>query len=39
MPVDGDIDITVVCNDAEMTEERDLIGDIYGDRDELPFDV
>ncbi|EMA46296.1 hypothetical protein [Halococcus saccharolyticus] len=38
-PVDGDIDITVVCNDADMAEERDLIDDIYGNRDELPFDV
>ncbi|WP_273836693.1 hypothetical protein [Halococcus sp. PRR34] len=38
-PVDGDIDITVVCNDADMAEERDLIEDVYGDRDELPFDV
>ncbi|WP_049899186.1 hypothetical protein [Halococcus agarilyticus] len=38
-PADGDIDITVVCNDAEMAEERDLIEDVYGDRDELPFDV
>ena len=38
-PAEGDIDITVVCNDADMDEERDLIEDAYGDRDELPFDV
>jgi len=38
-PAEGDIDITVVCNDAGMDEERDLIEDAYGDRDELPFDV
>ena len=38
-PADGDIAITVVCNDTEMAEERDLIKDVYGDRDELPFDV
>jgi hypothetical protein len=38
MPAGGDIDITVVCNDAAMDEERGLIDEIYGDRD-LPFDV
>ena len=38
-PTDGDIGITVVCNDATMDEERDFINEIYGDRDELPFDV
>ena len=38
-PTDGDIRITVVCNDATMDEERDFIDEIYGDRDELPFDI
>jgi hypothetical protein len=38
-PADGDIDITVVCNDAAMDEERGLIDEIYGDREELPFDI
>jgi hypothetical protein len=38
-PVSGDIDITVVCNDAAMDEERGLIDEIYGDHEELPFDV
>jgi hypothetical protein len=36
---DGDIDITVVCNDPEMLDEHDVASDIYGSRDELPFDV
>ncbi|MFB6095144.1 MAG: hypothetical protein ABEJ71_01665, partial [Halodesulfurarchaeum sp.] len=36
---DGDIDITVICNDSQMAEERDLVGEAYGDRDGLPFDV
>ncbi|MDL5362031.1 hypothetical protein [Halalkalicoccus sp. NIPERK01] len=35
----GDISIAVVCNDPEMDEERDLVDDVYGSRDELPFDV
>ncbi|MEM4781995.1 MAG: hypothetical protein QXG03_10615, partial [Halalkalicoccus sp.] len=35
----GDISITVVCNDTEMAEERDLVDDVYGSREELPFDV
>ena len=38
-PTDGDIDITVVCNDTAMNNERDIVDDIYGSRDELPFDV
>jgi hypothetical protein len=38
-PADGDIDITVVCNDPEMDEERSVVDDVYGSRDELPFDV
>jgi hypothetical protein len=35
----GDIDITVVCNDPEMASEEGVVEDAYGDRDELPFDV
>ncbi|WP_122087993.1 hypothetical protein [Halalkalicoccus subterraneus] len=35
----GDISIGVVCNDTEMDEERDLVDDVYGSREELPFDV
>ena len=38
-PTDGDIDITVVCNDPAMNDERDIVDDIYGSREELPFDV
>jgi hypothetical protein len=37
--VDGDISITIVVNDARMNEERDLVNEVYGDRDDLPFDV
>jgi hypothetical protein len=35
----GDIDITVVCNDPEMASEEGVVEDAYGDRDELPFDI
>ncbi|WP_436901895.1 hypothetical protein [Halovenus halobia] len=35
----GDISITIVLNDTRMDEERDLVDDAYGDREELPFDV
>jgi hypothetical protein len=35
----GDIDITVVCNDPEMASEEGVVEDAYGDREELPFDV
>ena len=38
-PDDGDITISVVCNDAAMDEERDVVDDVYGSRAELPFDV
>jgi hypothetical protein len=39
IPADGDIDITVVCNEAEMGQERDVVNEVYGSRQELPFDV
>jgi hypothetical protein len=38
-PVDGDIRITVVCNDGEMGDERDAVDEAYGARNELPFDI
>jgi hypothetical protein len=38
-PSTGDIDITVVCNDAAMDEEGDLARQVYGSREHLPFDV
>jgi len=34
-----DITITVVCNAAEMNDERDVVDDVYGSRAELPFEV
>jgi hypothetical protein len=36
---DGDIDIVVVCNDSEMLDEHNTANEVYGSRDELPFDV
>ncbi|WP_276271339.1 hypothetical protein [Haloarcula litorea] len=36
---EGDITITVVQNDARMEEERRIAGEVYGDREDLPFDV
>jgi hypothetical protein len=38
-PTEGDIEITVVCNDAAMNNERDIVDDIYGSREELSFDI
>lgn len=35
----GAISIAVVCNDAEMAEERDLVDEVYGSREELPFEI
>ena len=35
----GDISITIVLNDTRMDEERDLVGEAYGNRENLPFDV
>ncbi|UPV74301.1 CHAT domain-containing protein [Halorussus limi] len=36
---DGVIEVTVVCNDEEMREEWDAVSDVYGARDEVPFEV
>jgi len=33
------VDITVVCNDAEMVSEQESIDDLYGDRSDLDYDV
>ncbi len=33
------IDILLVCNDARMLEEHDLLDQTYGNLDELPFDI
>lgn len=38
-PTDGDISINVVENDPRMSEERDLVDAVYGDRDDLSMDV
>jgi hypothetical protein len=38
-PVEGDIGITVVCNDPRMAAEREAVDSVYGSRQELPFDV
>ncbi|WP_049985398.1 hypothetical protein [Halobellus rufus] len=39
VPVEGDIRITVVCNDRKMAEERDAVEAVYGSREKLPFEV
>ncbi|MBX0293615.1 hypothetical protein [Haloarcula nitratireducens] len=36
---DGDISITVVQNDARMAEERQIADEVYGNREDLPFDI
>jgi hypothetical protein len=38
-PNQGDIGVTVVCNDAEMGEEQEVVDEIYGSSASLPFDV
>ncbi|WEL29354.1 Uncharacterized protein HBNXHx_1238 [Haloferax volcanii] len=38
-PAQGDIGITVVCNDPEMLDETDIVDEVYGSRDGLSFDV
>ncbi|MBV0923451.1 hypothetical protein KTS45_04490 [Halomicroarcula limicola] len=36
---DGDISITVVQNDARMAQERQIADEVYGNREDLPFDI
>lgn len=38
-PSAGQIDISVVCNADVMADERDVVDDVYGSREDLPFDV
>ncbi|QIB73869.1 hypothetical protein G3I44_05910 [Halogeometricum borinquense] len=38
-PTEGDIGITVVCNDPRMADEREDVEAVYGSREKLPFDV
>jgi hypothetical protein len=33
------IDITLVCNDERMIAEHDSLDDVYGNRDELPYNI
>ena len=35
----GNIEISVVCNDPEMDEEGAVVDEVYGSREDLPFDV
>jgi hypothetical protein len=37
--VEGDIDITVVCNDRAMAAESDVVDETYGSGVDLPFEV
>jgi hypothetical protein len=37
--VEDGIEIAVVCNDTAMDEERDIAAEVYGSRDNLPFEV
>ena len=34
-----DVEVTVVCNDLQMVDERRHLDDVYGNRAELPFEV
>ncbi len=38
-PANGDITISVICNDAKMADERDVVESVYGSRVEVPFEV
>lgn len=38
-PTDGNIEISVICNDSEMRGERDIVNDAYGSRDDLEFEI
>ncbi|UTF54710.1 hypothetical protein [Natronosalvus rutilus] len=38
-PRDDPIEIEVICNDSEMRKELEEVNGIYGDREELPFQV
>ncbi len=37
--VDGDISITIVVNDSRMNEEVGLVNQVYGNREDLPFNI
>lgn len=38
-PKDGPLEIEIVCNDSTMNEELITVYSIYGDRDDVPFDI
>lgn len=38
-PQDESISIAVVCNSADMDEERAVVDDVYGRHESMPFDV
>ncbi|WP_049927481.1 hypothetical protein [Halopiger goleimassiliensis] len=38
-PRSESIEILLVCNDARMIEEHDLLDEAYGNREELPFEI
>jgi hypothetical protein len=38
-PTEGDISISIVVNDPRMEAEQDLVDQVYGSREDLPFDV
>ncbi|WP_238717484.1 hypothetical protein [Natronorubrum halophilum] len=38
-PREGSLEIEVICNDANMSEELVKVHETYGDRDDLPFEV
>lgn len=38
-PNSGEIGITIICNGDEMNDEQDVIDEVYGSRENLPFDV
>ncbi|MCL9815720.1 hypothetical protein [Natronocalculus amylovorans] len=37
--MDGDISITVVCNDPQMVQEHAIVDAVYGSRADLPFEI
>ncbi|WP_338067827.1 hypothetical protein [Natronorubrum halophilum] len=39
IPREGAIEITVICNDQNMKEELTAVNNVYGNREELSFDV
>lgn len=38
-PQEETIEITVVCNSDDMNEEREVIDEVYGSHEEMPFEV